>query len=836
MPFSPRFWVSLVRSLALVAWAGVRRSAVPLVVTVVVGLVLVPLPWEGRASAAEAKTRVRPHELVGLRDAFSSTRVSADGLLVTRVSRQSVHWFDREVGVWREIDTDLSASAKAGVGWVSGSNRFSVEVAEQTREGQEALVSIEGRAGEIGIALEDATAGKQGVKSSANEVVFRGVRPDVDLEYVVLPDGVKENIVLRSAGAPSSYAFRLTPGKGEVWRAERLEESGLWMFFVDGSPEPGFVLLPPSVGDSSQIPVEELRGADGVPRWVHTVAGKASLEVEQEDDGSFVATVSVDEKWLGDPARVFPVVLDPTVYAQPDVADGWYDTVNGGNPVFESMLRLGAHGVGSPAMMSVLTFDVASIPPGASVVDARLNAYLDNCFPGSCDGGNWGSMRVRRLTGGWSAGTPWSVVSGSIEATSLDTVDYASGVAPTLGWQTWAAGPLTGVVQGMVNGSVANYGFILDKSAGNPNNGYALRSSLWSDPNFAPYLEVTWVADGVQVEPAASVYSDGAELRWQHYPGGASAYVDSVLADGPLAFWRLDEGAGALTAVDWTGNGRNGAVSGGVTFGVAGNLADLDTAAQFNGSTGQTSAAGVSFANQSFTVEAWLRRNSIGTDDYAVGQGVSATRQGLHVGFRSSNVFTCAFYGDDLNTTSYTDTGWHHWACTYDAATNARKIYRDGTLVASDTAVGDYAGTGALTLGVAPTGGRFDGTIDEAVIYPAALTSTRVLAHSNASTVALPGFKRYEIHRSATAGFTPSAATLIATVGEFGTFAEYRTAARQFLGEGRGPGVLQKTRPNGDIVRVDPATGYYGVRTRGGVIRTFFRPDGNPVAYYRGTP
>jgi RHS repeat-associated protein len=75
-----------------------------------------------------------------------------------------------------------------------------------------------------------------------------------------------------------------------------------------------------------------------------------------------------------------------------------------------------------------------------------------------------------------------------------------------------------------------------------------------------------------------------------------------------------------------------------------------------------------------------------------------------------------------------------------------------------------------------------------------------------------------------------------ADVGEFRSFSHYRAEARRFLGDTPGAGVLQRTRPGGDILRVDPATGYFGVRTRDGVIRTFFRPDGDPVAYFRGQP
>ncbi len=486
----PRFWVSLVWSFVLRVRDVARVAALPLGVTSVVGLVLVPIPWEeDRASAARA-AKVRPHEVVSLRDARSKTRVTEDGSMVTTLARQSLHWFDRGERVWRPIDSDLAPSAKTDVGWVSGSNRFTVEVAEETKVGA-GLLTIKGRAGELALGLEGATPGKQGTKSTKNGVAFKDVRANVDLEYVVLPDGVKENIVLRSAAAPSSYTFRFTPGAGEEWRAEELEKSGLWQFYVDGSPEPGFVLLPPSVGDSSQIPREAISSSDGVPRWVNTAVGKASLKVEREDDGSFLATVSVDEKWLKDSARVFPVVLDPTVYSEPDTADGWYDTSNGSNTqVLDSVLKQGAHGVGAANLMSVLRFDMATIPPAAKVVDAKLNAWLDNCFPGVCDGGNWGTMRLRRLTVGWNAATQWSTISGGIDATSLATVDYASGVTPTIGWQTWTAGPLTTAIQGMVNGSITNNGFILDKSAGNPNNGFALRSSRWSDPSYAPYLDV----------------------------------------------------------------------------------------------------------------------------------------------------------------------------------------------------------------------------------------------------------------------------------------------------------------------------------------------------------
>ncbi|MCO7237614.1 polymorphic toxin-type HINT domain-containing protein [Aeromicrobium sp. CnD17-E] len=70
-----------------------------------------------------------------------------------------------------------------------------------------------------------------------------------------------------------------------------------------------------------------------------------------------------------------------------------------------------------------------------------------------------------------------------------------------------------------------------------------------------------------------------------------------------------------------------------------------------------------------------------------------------------------------------------------------------------------------------------------------------------------------------------------ADMPEFASLAEYRVAARDFMGGAAGDGVLEKMRGT-DLLRVDPSTGHFGVRTSDGRIRTFFRPDGDPVEYF----
>jgi hypothetical protein len=61
---------------------------------------------------------------------------------------------------------------------------------------------------------------------------------------------------------------------------------------------------------------------------------------------------------------------------------------------------------------------------------------------------------------------------------------------------------------------------------------------------------------------------------------------------------------------------------------------------------------------------------------------------------------------------------------------------------------------------------------------------------------------------------------------EFGSFKAYMKAARRFHSASPQNGIIEGIRANGDFIRYESQTGYFGVRTADGVIRTFFRPNG----------
>ena len=72
-----------------------------------------------------------------------------------------------------------------------------------------------------------------------------------------------------------------------------------------------------------------------------------------------------------------------------------------------------------------------------------------------------------------------------------------------------------------------------------------------------------------------------------------------------------------------------------------------------------------------------------------------------------------------------------------------------------------------------------------------------------------------------------------ADMPEFTSFKNYVQAARKFNSGPTPSGVLEGVRANGDILRFDPATGNFGIRTPQGTIRTFFRPSERVDYFYK---
>jgi len=232
------------------------------------------------------------------------------------------------------------------------------------------------------------------------------------------------------------------------------------------------------------------------------------------------------------------------------------------------------------------------------------------------------------------------------------------------------------------------------------------------------------------------------------------SYASEVLADSPLAYWRLGDASGT-TATDSSGNSRPGTYVSSPTLGAGSPVgSDLtNTAMTVGANSGQCcSTASASWMNVSaLTVECLA--NITSAVDGSNGDALVSRYDGS--GFNwllwRNTSGLLAFQIRNNSGTAYDITGpsvtlglTYHVAATFDGSNVA--LYVAGASVAS-TAV-----TGTVQTGSAPIDiGRYSGssvtipgaTFDEVAIYGTALSAGRLSAHYAATLVpANPSFQK----------------------------------------------------------------------------------------------
>ncbi|HYZ91329.1 MAG TPA: LamG-like jellyroll fold domain-containing protein, partial [Actinomycetota bacterium] len=216
----------------------------------------------------------------------------------------------------------------------------------------------------------------------------------------------------------------------------------------------------------------------------------------------------------------------------------------------------------------------------------------------------------------------------------------------------------------------------------------------------------------------------------------SSSYRDEVIADNPVSLWRLGENSG-LTAADDRGV-NPGTYANGVVLGTSGAIwNDADRAATFDGVDDQLSVnhSTTLDATTGVTVEVWLKRSKSGVFQPLVGKPLNGqSRFENYSLWLNTSSRPVAFFGNQTTFVSVTgttvmDTNWHHLAATYDNAT--ARLYVDGVLNASATSTVQLTpNVDRLFIGRTNSGGfSFGGALDEAAVYRAALSATRIRAH-----------------------------------------------------------------------------------------------------------
>ncbi|NEO37071.1 MAG: filamentous hemagglutinin N-terminal domain-containing protein [Moorea sp. SIOASIH] len=217
------------------------------------------------------------------------------------------------------------------------------------------------------------------------------------------------------------------------------------------------------------------------------------------------------------------------------------------------------------------------------------------------------------------------------------------------------------------------------------------------------------------------------------------SYQEFVLADQPVAYWRLDETT-SITAVDSSGNGFDGTYRNGVTQGVPG---ISGTAGEFDGNNDAVDVGIIApgseldISNKSFTVEAWVKPDELKEQSY-VGIHPSNNRNdgdGDSLYFRVTSNGSVRFgdFPDDLETLNNViepDT-WYHIVATYDQISDRNTIFVNGKRVTGNDQGAFEGQDPRFLIGAWRNIGdqAFNGVIDEVAVYDKALSPESITSH-----------------------------------------------------------------------------------------------------------
>ena len=264
--------------------------------------------------------------------------------------------------------------------------------------------------------------------------------------------------------------------------------------------------------------------------------------------------------------------------------------------------------------------------------------------------------------------------------------------------------------------------------------------------------------------------ASGRAATWPTPP--ADSYGAAVWQNNPSLFLRLDETSGT-NAVDRANGGTGANYFEGVTLGQApspaaasGSAVSLDSGAARVVSTTPVSNPTV------FSEEVWFRTTTndggriIGFGNSQNGQSNNYDRAAYML--NSGQIRYGVWTGQEstiVSPQSYNDGVWHHLVVTQQGG--AQKMYVDGQLVVEGTFGTPQDYTGYWRLGSDSMWGgantqNFRGQLDEAAIYPTALSPAAVQAHWAAAGGALPNV-------APTAAFTSSVNGLTATFNAAGS-------------------------------------------------------------------
>ena len=403
-------------------------------------------------------------ELKAQRTENSNVYLNPDGTFTKEIFDDAIRFKDKD-GTWKTIKNELKESKKENYLFENEQNKFKAYFNDQAK------MQIKDGEKEITFSL----AGAEKIKPAANKNLlgYKNIFKHTDLNYQVFSTTVKEELILKNNQAPTTFTYELetkglTPKINENHSISFLEEKKevyrMNPFFAYDANEQIATAIVPSF---------------------------------KEQDGKYTLTIQLDEKWLNDKERKFPVVIDPTITNSVDYGQDVfvYSADPANNYGAFEYIRAGYNGYGKAR--SYLNFDLRPLPSGAVIDSANLSLYQTLSTSATT------AIDIHQVTSYWDfTGISWNV------QPTYSTTPLASTTYPTAGSKSVA---VTDLVKKWYSGETINYGFMI-KAKDELQTKREFGSSRNAIPDRRPKLTVTYHIDGLGSEDFWS-YDNGVNLN-----------------------------------------------------------------------------------------------------------------------------------------------------------------------------------------------------------------------------------------------------------------------------------------------------------------------------------
>lgn len=430
-----------------------------------------------------------------------------DGSVTKKVAEQAVN-YQVSPGVWAPIDSALAADGSGrlaekanslGVSFAasSGGAAATTQSASSSASGDLAAVTISPTQS-VGWSLSGAA--RVAASVSGNTATYPQILPGTSVSETAGGVGDKESIVLASAAAGNSWAFPL-----DIKGLTPSLDAGGAVQFKDSTGAVAARIPLAYATDSKVNPVS----GDAATTW------KVEYSLAKTDTG-YALTVTLDSGWLNDPARVFPVTVDPTMIVSivGTTSTTYVDSTATGDYSSDTRIKEGectAADCGAEEFAnSFIKFPTFPDGQGYYATSASLNMFdtwtatsigSAKCTTANASQFSWSNVYVAPVTQGWSVtgskAYPGPSYGASIGSAAPATWNACTNTAASLTTGDWVSISLDPTYMNYWSYNVQpDYGLAVYGATG------ALTWRKYDsdmEGNYTPYLSVTYTDQAPQV-------------------------------------------------------------------------------------------------------------------------------------------------------------------------------------------------------------------------------------------------------------------------------------------------------------------------------------------------